>query len=533
MSEQVSVKELAKLEWLRCSQDIPHFLRKWAKLQNPGTGGKIPFDLFDFQEEAIKMFETNQYNIVLKARQLGLSTTIAGLALHKMVFMEDANILIIAIDQKTSKNLLHKIKVMYRNLPKWMQVKIVSDNKHSFELANGCIVKAVAATDSAARSESLTMLIIDEAAFIDLADDIWTAASPALSASGGKAVILSTPNGVGNFFHEMWQKALSGENGFNPIILPWNVRPDRNQAWYENECRVLNNDRRRIAQELECNFNASGETFIDPEVINWYLKHRVKEPMLRRGFDGNLWVWEEANPAATYVVSADVARGDGSDYSACHVFDVDTMEQVAEYKGKIDTKDYGNFLVALATEYNDALLVIENANVGHATIQQVLERNYQNLYYTYKTDTYIDESKHIRKGYDLVDKDKMTAGFTTSVKTRPLIIEKLGEYMNMKEMVVHSQRTMSELQTFIWKNGKAQAMDRYNDDLTMSLAILCWVRDTAIRMRELGMKYTKASLGNISSTKHIYKPTDGLKKETGWEMDMGQRGTEDLSWLIR
>ena len=230
------------------------------------------------------------------------------------------------------------------------------------------------------------------------------------------------------------------------------------------------------------------------------------------------------------MVVADVARGDSSDYSAAHVIDVEDSSQVAEYRGKLDTKDFGNFLVALATEYNNALLVIENANVGWAAIQQVIDRNYSNLYYMSKDLKYVDVENQLSNKYRSEDRG-MVAGFSTTSRTRPLIISKLEEYVREKSITIRSVRTIDELFTFIWNNGRAEAMRGYNDDLTMALAISLWVRDTALRLRQEGIDLTKQALNGISSYTYtgIYGGND--IDENPWQMKIGD-SVEDLSkWL--
>ena len=230
------------------------------------------------------------------------------------------------------------------------------------------------------------------------------------------------------------------------------------------------------------------------------------------------------------MVVADVARGDSSDYSAAHVIDVEASEQVAEYRGKLDTKDFGNFLVSLATEYNNALLVIENANIGWASIQQVIDRNYPNLYYMSKDLKYVDVEHQHSNRYRAQDKG-MVAGFSTTSRTRPLIISKLEEYVREKSIIIRSVRTIDELFTFIWMNGRAEAMRGYNDDLTMSLAISLWVRDTALRLRQEGIDLTKRAIDGISTYTYsgVYGGNDA--DENPWQMNVGD-DVEDLTkWL--
>jgi len=226
-----------------------------------------------------------------------------------------------------------------------------------------------------------------------------------------------------------------------------------------------------------------------------------------------------------------VARGDGSDYSAAHVMEINTCTQVAEYKGKVDTKDFGNFLVELSTQYNDALLVIENANIGWAAIQQVIDRQYKNLFYMSKDLKYVDVENQMRNKYR-ADERQMVAGFSTTSKTRPLIVSKLDEYFREKAVTVRSNRLIDELFTFIFMNGRAEAMKGYNDDLVMAFCIGLWVRDTALRLKQEGIDLTKRAMGGISSNMQHSGVYGGSNMEDNpWKMKIGDE-FEDLSqWL--
>src|ERR1035437_343761 len=234
------------------------------------------------------------------------------------------------------------------------------------------------------------MLIVDEAAFVPEMEEIWGASQQTL-ATGGKAIVLSTPNGVSNWFHKEWVRAKANENKFHTIQLHWSMHPDRDQIWRDDQDMILGP--RLAAQECDADFLASGNTVISAETLKFYKDTFIKPPIEMRGPNKELWVWETVNYRKTYIVTADVGRGDGSDYSAAHVIDAELMIQVAEFKAQLSTKDFGNFLVGLATEYNDALLVIENATIGWAAIQQIIDRHYINLYYTEQPLKYVDANK--------------------------------------------------------------------------------------------------------------------------------------------
>ena len=468
----------------------------------------------------------HDYNIVLKARQLGLSTLTAGYALWMMTFQPDKNILVIATKQETAKNLVTKVRVMHANLPGWLKQPCVEDNKLSLRYKNGSQIKAVASSEESGRSEALSLLIIDEAAFIDKIDTIWGASQQTL-ATGGRALVISTPNGVGNFFHKTWVDAENGVNDFNFIKLHWSVHPEREQEWRDEQDKLLGPS--LAAQECDCDFITSGRGVIDGLLLEQMKESSVREPMEKRGIDSNYWIWQPPNYTKNYVVSADVSRGDGTDYSAFHIIDVETLEQVAEYKGKISTQDFGNMLVNVASEYNNALLVVENNNIGWAAIQQVIDREYPNLFYTSKDLQYVDVQHQITNKYRSQERN-MVPGFSTTSKTRPLIVAKLEEMFREESVMVHSQRLIDELFVFIYNGNRAEALKGYNDDLVMSFAIALWVRDTALRLRSEGIELSKKAIQGIGQNPGIY--TSDVQKNDSWEMDVkGEK--EDLTWLIK
>jgi hypothetical protein len=445
-----------------------------------------------------------------------------------MLFKEDFNVLVIATTQEVAKNLVTKVRVMHENLPSWLKGTVEADNKLSLKFKNGSQIKAVSSATTGARSEALSLLIVDEAAFIRNIEEIWIASQATLSTGGG-AIVLSTPNGVGNWFHQTWADADAGINGFHTIKLHWTVHPERDQDWRNEQTQLLGE--RGAAQECDCDFVSSGHTVVDGPLLIEY-DSDCCDPIERRGFDGNYWVWEYPDYAKDYTVVADVARGDGGDFSTFQIFEVELVRQVAEYKGKIAPNDFGNMLVTVATEWNNALLAIENANIGWAAIQPALDRGYQNLHYTYRDDGYTDASVQLRKGYDMKDKSQMVPGVSTTSRTRPLMISALEMYMRERTPVIRSKRLIQELLVFVWLNGKAQAQNGYNDDLVMSFAITLWLRDTALKLRQQGIDLNKRALSQFQKTSPVIYTNHQSKQDTGWTWNTGT-GDEDLTWLVR
>ena len=234
----VSNKRKQQNEILKCGKDPIYFFKKYVKIQHP-TRGQIKFNTFDFQDECVKHFNDHRFNVILKSRQLGLSTLSAAYATWLALFYRDKNILIIATKLAVAQNFIRKVKVAIKNLPPFLILpEIVGNNKQSVEFSNGSTIKAVPTSEDAGRSEALTLLIVDEAAFVRNFDTLWTGLYPTLS-TGGRAIVLSTPNGVGGQYYDIWMKATQGENEFNPIKLPWDVHPERDETWFEQEIKNM------------------------------------------------------------------------------------------------------------------------------------------------------------------------------------------------------------------------------------------------------------------------------------------------------
>jgi hypothetical protein len=527
MSDQ-NIKEIIKQEFLKCAKDPVYFMKKYYWIQHPQRG-RIQFNLFPFQEKVLNLFQNKEYLIINKSRQLGISTLSSAYALWIMLFQKDKNILVIATKQETAKNMVTKIRFAYDQLPSWLKIKAVEDNRLSLRLANGSQVKAVAASSDAGRSEAVSLLLLDEAAFIDNISTIFTAAQQTL-ATGGQCFAISTPNGTGNWFHKTYANAQIQENKFIPISLPWTVHPERSQTWRDEQDKTLGP--REAAQECDCNFSTSGATVLEPETLAWYEATCIQEPVEKRGIDGNLWIWEQPDYSRIYAVVADVARGDGQDHSAFHIIDVELAKQVGEYKGQLGTRDYGNMLVGIATEYNDALLVIENASIGWDVVQTAIDRGYKNLYYSPKSDGALTDAEAYANKYS--DGNNMVPGFTMSQRTRPLVVAKMKSYMQEQSCIVQSKRLMEELRTFIWKNGRPQAQDGYNDDLVMSWGTALFLRDTTLRFKQAGQDLSRAALNSMGKSEAGYQvyQTSNPNYQNPWEIKNPYGESEDIKWLL-
>lgn len=905
-TKELSLKELIKQEYIRCASDPVYFAKKFYYIQHP-IKGRMLFGLYGFQEVMMRKFTKEEDAIINKSRQLGISTLISCYSLWLMLFHKDKNILVLATSQDTAKNLITKVRFSYEQLPSWMRLKTTENNKLLLKLVNGSQIQAKSATDNAARSEAVSLLVIDEAAFIDNIERIFTAAQQTLS-TGGFCIALSTPNGSGNWFYNEFIRAQDKKNSFVPYILPWTVHPERDQEWrdrqdrelgvkmaaqecfsgntviytkhgpryisdikegdlvlshdgtynkvirtyshlekdnlfqiksgmnnvkkyvtgnhpflnsnnewkkvneikesndyiqlfpqnivdndksktidlldfitvnnpkyfplkyndkfiwinkksyinrylefdyelgfiigcflsegsywnnvvsfsynwelenqtwplvlqkyiedkfnisifshykqknqnagnlyiknqiflkfielcidggkycqgkyisdliYENSNQdtlkgildgimvgdgmlkseyncgvcltserlvydtlyisnllglyqttiktgfnnhgtntstltysntkiksnekifskriegqdILKNNRKSnkfrydkypltklnltpsdnqievynfeventhtyvteygIVHNCDASFITSGESVIDTDVLNYYTKNIAKDPLYRKGPNGETQVFEDPDYSRSYCLIADVARGDGADYSTFHIFDIENCHQVAEFQGQLQTKDFANVIHAACVEYNNALCVVENASIGWDVLGRIIDKGYSNIYYSPKIDHTANSDQYLSKynsGQDMVP------GFSMTQKTRPLVISKLISYMNEYSVEIYSRRCLEEIRTFIYKNGRPQAQHGNNDDLVIPIGIFLFLRETTLMYQKQSEELSRATLESIHNINYT-SPIMGRNpyEHNPYSMNDGRGNVEDLSWLL-
>lgn len=460
LSKQNQLNEIVK-----CGKDPIYFMNTYLKIQHP-LRGLIPFATFPFQDDCVKDFNDHRFNIVLKSRQLGLSTLAAAYAVWQACFYKEKNILIIATKLAVAQNFIRKVKTYIKSMPHWLLIpQITANNKQQVEFSNGSQIKAVPTSEDAGRSEALSLLIVDEAAFVRNFDELWMGLYPTLS-TGGRAILLSTPNGVGGQYHELYVKAERKENEFNAIKLMWDVHPERGDDWFQQETK--NMSKKQVAQELLCDFSSSGDTFLTADTLE-KLRILTKSPIEKSGPGNSVWYWEYPLEGINYFVSADVARGDSGDYSTFHVINTKTLSVAAEFKDKIPPDHFATLLYDIARRYNKATVCPESNAYGFTVLSKLSDLGYKNIYFSSEKEKY----KYLYGGDASIGK----AGFVTSKESREKILAGFEEALRNGRLKTYSTRLVSELKTFVWNGKKVGAMKGYNDDLVMSLAIGCWLSD--------------------------------------------------------
>jgi hypothetical protein len=485
-------------EIIKCGKDPNYFFKNYLKIQHP-VRGLIPFDTYPFQDDCVDQFNDNRFNIVLKSRQLGLSTLVAAYSVWMAIYQREKNILIIATKLAVAQNFITKVKTMIKSLPKWLMIpEIVANNKQVIQFNHGSQIKAIPTSEDAGRSEALSLLIVDEAAFVRNFDTIWTGIYPTIS-TGGRVIILSTPNGAGGQYYKLYSQAEAGLNEFNAIKIPWDAHPERGEEWFNKT--TANMSKRQIAQEYLCDFTASGETFLDNVSLEW-VRTMVQPPMLRKGKDNNVWLWKTPLTSHDYILTADVSRGDAKDYSTFHIIDNNTSEVVAEYKGKIRPDKFADLIFEFGIMFNKALVCPENNSYGYATILKLIEMNYPRMYYrNKKASAYI--------GSYIPKSSAEAAGFNTNGKTRSTILSKLEEVIRNKQLITYSSRFYEELKVFTWQSGRVQAKNGFNDDLVISLAIGSWLFDSGGDYSKSSKALNDAMLSAFSVRSTEYKGNSG------------------------
>ena len=500
-SKKISKKMIAK-EFQRCKNDPVYFIKTYVRISHPQRG-LIRFNLYPFQENLIRLYETHRQIIVVKGRQLGISTLTSAYILWFTMFHQEKMVLSIATKEKVASKIVQRARRMFEFLPDFLKNQKFKDGDNLYKFSKdsttsymfekvGSQAVASGTTKDAGRSDAVSLLVIDEAAHVENMDDTWTALAPTMAA-GGRCIAFSSPNGQNNWFYKTYDNAIKGENDFFPVKLPWQVHPERDQAWFEEEKRTLNNDAKKIAQEHEADFLATGETVIDPQDLI-KMHEGCRDPMYRTYIDRNYWIWETAVQDHAYLISADVATGAGRDHSGFHVIDLSTMEQVAEYKGKLHYEEFAQLLAQAGREYGMAYLVVENNNIGAAVLNELLKMDYPNIFFT------IRGSGKLLERFDGEYRKDAVPGFATTTKSRPLIINKLEQYIRTNMIKINSTRLHKELTGFVWKGDKPEGP---SDDLTIAFAIACWTRETALLVDEMNMQYSKRllkSMGRVAKT---------------------------------
>jgi len=464
---QIEFTEAQIIEFLKCKDNPVYFAENYIKIVNVDEG-LVPFNMYPFQRKLIENFHNHRFNICKMPRQVGKSVTTVSYLLHYIVFNDNVNIGILANKATTSRELLGRLQLSYENLPQWMQQGIVSWNKGSLELENGSKIVAASTSASAVRGMSFNIIFLDEFAFVPnhIADEFFASVYPTISSGKStKVIIVSTPKGM-NHFYRMWHDAERRKNDFIATEVHWSEVPGRDEKWKEQT--IANTSEEQFRAEHLCEFLGSIGTLINPSK----LKTLVYDDPVKRGEKG-LDVYEEPKEDHDYLMTADVARGIGNDYSAFIVFDITNFpyKVVAKYKNnEIKPMLFPSIIEKVAKAYNNSWILIEINDIG----DQVANI----LHYDLEYNNILMCSMKGRAGQIVGSgfsgkRTQMGVRMTASVKK--LGCSNLKLLIEDDKLIVNDYDIIAELTTFIQKHNTFEAEEGCNDDLAICLVIFSWL----------------------------------------------------------
>ena len=463
---QIQFSQENILEFVKCKEDPVYFARKYIQIVSLDKG-LVPFRLYDFQEKLVRNFHESRFNICKMPRQTGKSTTVVSYLLHYAVFNDNVNIAILANKASTARDLLGRLQLAYENLPKWMQQGIIAWNKGSLELENGSKISANSTSSSAVRGGSYNVIFLDEFAFIPnhIADDFFASVYPTISSGQStKVIIVSTPRGM-NHFYRMWHDAERAKNEYVPTEVHWSEVPGRDEAWKEQT--IANTSEQQFKVEFECEFLGSVNTLINPAK----LKNLVYENPINR--NAGLDIHENPIKNHQYLITVDVARGLGNDYSAFIVFDITSFPYniVAKYKNnEIKPMLFPSIIHDVAKGYNNSFILVEVNDIGDQVASII--------HYDLEYDNLLMASMRGRAGQVVgtgFSGKKTQLGVRTTAAVKKLGCSNLKTLLEDDKILVKDYEVISELTTFSQKHNSFEAEEGCNDDLAMCLVIFAWL----------------------------------------------------------
>ena len=532
------------LEYARCYKDTSYAIETYLETYDNTQSKYVPFKLFPEQKLMLSNFETYSENITKKYIQAGVSTATAAWISKQLQFASKTKpekVLILANKLDTAQELANKIRQFLNQWPDWVNVGFSKekDSQRHYKLNNGCEVKAVATSVDALRGYTPTILIFDEAAYIEAGDDLWAACMASLS-TGGQVIVISTPNGYDKIYYEIYDQSIQGLNNFKISELHWendprftkdlvwvktkdiihymlnredyddNLNIDEKEldkfesltkkgykpysSWFESMCKKLKFDRRKISQELESAFLGSGDNVIPIETIERVKETMVEEPKEKYA-SGQLWVWEEAQLGHKYIMGIDVSRGDSEDFTSICVIDFDERKQVMEYLGKIPPDLAADLAFKWGNLYKAYIVIDITGGMGVATSRKLQELGYRDLYV---------------EGANTADKWKYNPKLLEKIpginfnNKRSQIVSSFEEGLR-HGFQIKSHRLLNELYTFVYVNGKPNHMKGKHDDLIMAMAMAIYVGDNSFTQLKKADEMTRAMLDSWVRTEEAPK----------------------------
>jgi hypothetical protein len=492
-----------KKEIIKCCNSFAYFCHKYVKILHP-MDGLIPFVLYNYQRKVIQEYEDHRFNIISKFRQGGLTTVTLLWGMWRCMFQFDQQIMVLGRTDRDATDIGMMVDRSIENFPEWFKPK--KDGKWNDHLKmfteTGSALKFH--SPEAARGKAVTFLIVDEAAFIDDMDKHWKAMWPILSTGGG-CTLVSTVNGLGNWYEQTYHEAQEKQNRFNIIDLDYWEHPDYNDEEWVKEQRAQLGEK-GFLQEVLREFLGSGDTYFSAKIItdltdqtrNNYPSRKLFPKWVNKSGriavlesedhnKGAMWIWKEPVDGHEYIIAADAAEGQGNNNDNCcfQILDTSTLEQVAEfYSNIVVPHEFAQVLNEVGIYYNNALIVVENMGPGGAVLSNLqFTLFYENLF------------------YENLKSASQKPGIKIGQQNRSLYLESLQNRLLNQTVRINSMRFVMELQTFEYNpvTRKAEAQKGKHDDAIMSMCIALYVRDSMLRDIPMGAEVPKEITSTLKS----------------------------------
>lgn len=452
-------------EYIRCSQDPIYFIRNYVKITTIDHG-LVPFTLYPYQEDFINNLHNNRFVLGMFPRQFGKTQTVTAYILWYTLFNSDKTVAILANKGAAAREVLSRYQDMYEGLPKWIQQGIRTWNKGNIELENRSKIFTSATSPNACRGKSISLLYVDESAFISnvMAEGFFTSVYPTISSGKTSKIIqTSTPMGY-NHWWKFWTEAEKGTNNFIPFRVTWDMMPGRTIEWYNEQVKILGPI--KASQEVDCNFLGSSYTLINAATLS-----RLQPSPPLKVTEYGLTVLEEPKQDRTYVMVVDTSEGVGGDYSAFTVIDVTELPYtvVAKFRNNsISPLLYPSVILGAAKSYNNAFLLMEINRSEQVAYIVHHEMEYENI-------LFVTKGKHgqvVSSGFGGL---KPNYGVSTDKKVKRIGCNNLKTLIEENKLLITDVDIISEISTFVEHRGSYKADEGYHDDLIMTLVLFGWL----------------------------------------------------------
>ena len=445
------------LEYAKCMKDPSYFARAYVKVISLDRG-LVPFDLYPYQEKMFHHFNDNRFSIVLACRQSGKSISSVVYLLWYACFHPEKNIAVLANKGATAREMLARVTLALENLPFFLQPGCKALNKGSIEFSNNSKIMAAATSGSSIRGLSINLLFLDEFAFVENDAQFYTSTYPVVSSGKDtKVIITSTANGIGNVYHKIWEGASQGTNEYKPFRVDWWDVPGRDDEWKRQT--ISNTSALQFEQEFGNTFHGRGNTLID---ANHLLAQKSVEPI---EYKENIWVYDSPKENHDYILTVDVAKGRGQDYSTFNVIDVSErpFQQVCCFRdNNISPLLLPDLIYKYANYYNEAYVIVESNDQGSVVCN--------GLYYDLEYENMFVESS--------IKANALGATMTKRVKR--IGCSTIKDLIEQGKLVIKDANTIIEMSTFVSRGTSYQAIGSNHDDLMMNLVMFAWFVTTDI-----------------------------------------------------